>query len=325
MSSTFDAYVTEVLFDRSGRAVFALGDGTVRFEDGAVCEAHPDAAVQCAALHPSGEGLVTGGDDGRLVWSRAGEAPVELGNVSGRWIDAVAASAESGLIAFAAGREARVLDARDKAFQRVFAHERSVAGVAFDPKGRKLACATYGGAALWFARIEGQAPQVLKWAGSHIGVVFSPDGKFLVSVMQENALHGWRLADGRDMRMTGYASKPKSLAFLMKGRLMATSGASGAVVWPFDGANGPMGKEAAEVGFREGALVTRVAGGFAGAALAAGCDDGRLWLAELGSTRLEVVRRETGAAITALAVSPDGRRIAWGDEAGDAEVAVAPF
>ncbi len=110
---TFDAYVTAVLFERSGRAVFALGDGTVRFEDGAVCEAHPDGAVQCAALHPSGEGVITGGDDGRLVWSRAGEAPVELAEIKGRWIDAVAASAESGLIAFAAGREAQVLRAAD--------------------------------------------------------------------------------------------------------------------------------------------------------------------------------------------------------------------
>jgi WD40 repeat protein len=268
--------------------------------------------------------VITGGDDGRLVWSRGGELPVELASLPGRWIDAVAASAESGLIAFAAGKEARVLDAKDKSFQRVFAHERSVAVVAFDPKGRRLACATYGGASLWFARIEGQTPQVLKWAGSHIDVRFSPDGKFLVSVMQENALHGWRLADGRDMRMTGYAAKPKSLAFLLKGRLMATSGASGAVVWPFDGANGPMGKEAAEIGFREGALVTRTAAAFTGPALAAGCDDGRVWLAELGSSRLEVLR-DAGAAITALAVSPDGRRIAWGDEEGGAAVTGAPF
>jgi WD40 repeat protein len=245
---------------------------------------------------------------------------VELANAGGKWIDAVDASPESGLIAFAAGREARVLDAKDPKFARTFAHERSVAGLAFDPKGRKLACATYGGAALWFARIEGQAPQVLKWAGSHIDVAFSPDGKFLISAMQENSLHGWRLSDGRDMRMSGYAAKPRSLAFLLKGRLMATSGASGAVVWPFDGQSGPMGKEAAEIGFNETSLVTRVA------ALCAGCDDGRVWLAELGTSRLQTLREaRPDAAITALAVSADGRRIAWGDEIGAAEVVEAPF
>ena len=34
MSLTFDVYGTAALFDRVGRAMFALGDGTVRFEDG---------------------------------------------------------------------------------------------------------------------------------------------------------------------------------------------------------------------------------------------------------------------------------------------------
>jgi hypothetical protein len=34
MNQSFDAYVTTALFDRAGRAAFALGDGTVRFEDG---------------------------------------------------------------------------------------------------------------------------------------------------------------------------------------------------------------------------------------------------------------------------------------------------
>ncbi|HWU13317.1 MAG TPA: WD40 repeat domain-containing protein, partial [Caulobacter sp.] len=32
MIYSFDAYVTAALFDRVGRAAFALGDGTVRFE-----------------------------------------------------------------------------------------------------------------------------------------------------------------------------------------------------------------------------------------------------------------------------------------------------
>ena len=64
MSFAFDAQVTAVLFDKDG-AVFTLGDGSVRFEDGSYNQVH-DGAVLCAVLHPSGEGLVTGGDDGRL-------------------------------------------------------------------------------------------------------------------------------------------------------------------------------------------------------------------------------------------------------------------
>ena len=316
---TFDAFVTAVAFQKDGAAVFALGDGSVRFEDGGVVEAH-EGAVLCAALHPSGDGLVTGGDDGRLVWSRRSGA-TELASVQGRWIDAVAASSASGLIAFAAGRELHVRDAADAGFSRVFAHERSVADVAFDAKGRRIAAATYGGAALWYARIADQKPAFLKWAGSHVGVGFSPDGRFLFSAMQENALHGWRLSDAKDMRMGGYPAKPRSLTFLGKGALMATAGSRGAVVWPLAGPSGPMGKEAAEVGYDESALVTRVAGAPDRTALAAGLDDGRVWLADLRATGVGTVKAEKGPPISALAISTRGDRVAWGDEEGGAGVA----
>src|SRR5690606_21660949 len=70
MNQQYDAYVTAALFDRSGIAAFALGDGTVRFESGETIEAHGDGAVLSACAHPGGEGLLTGGDDGRVVWSR---------------------------------------------------------------------------------------------------------------------------------------------------------------------------------------------------------------------------------------------------------------
>jgi WD40 repeat protein len=321
MALSYDAYVTEVLFDRSGSALFALGDGRVAREDGQAQQVH-DGAVLAAAAHPSGDGVITGGDDGRLVWSNAAGREL-LAEQKGRWIDVVAASPASGLIAFSAGREVQVRDAADKAFANTLAHERTVAGLAFDSKGRRLACATYGGAALWYGRIQAQKPQWLKWAGSHVGVAFSPDGKFLISAMQENALHGWRLSDGADMRMGGYPAKVKSLAFLDGGRLLATAGASGAVIWPFSGASGPMGKEAAEVGFQEGAIVTRVAGLAGGPRVAAGLDDGRVWTADLSRAGVRFVKAEKGPAVSALALSPDGSRIAWGDEAGGAGVADA--
>ncbi|MET0294767.1 MAG: WD40 repeat domain-containing protein [Phenylobacterium sp.] len=319
----FDAYVTAALFDRSGKAAFALGDGTVRFESGEAVEAH-DGAVLSACVHPSGEGLLTGGDDGRVVWSRPSGAQ-EVATVKGRWIDALAASAESGLFAFAAGRDLHVRDVGDAGFARMFQHEKSVADLAFDPKGRRIAAASYGGAYLWYARIAEQKPAVLTWAGSHVALAWSPDGRFLISAMQENQLHGWRVSDEKNMRMGGYPAKPKSLAFLSKGMLLATSGAPGAVVWPFSGSTGPMGKQAAEVGFDEAAMVVKVAATPAGAWLAAGLDDGRVWASDLKSARHDVIKAEKGPPITALSITPDGRRLAWGDEDGGAAVAeIAP-
>ena len=317
-----DAYVTEIVFDRAGHAWFALGDGTVAGESGERTAAH-DGAILAAALHPGGDGVISGGDDGRLVWTRGGEATA-LAEVKGRWIDGVATSAASGLIAFAAGREAHVRDAADAKFERVFAHEKSVAHLAFDPKGRRLACATYGGAVLWYARIAEQKPVLLKWAGSHNLTAFSPDGRFLMSSMQENQLHGWRLADAKDLRMGGYPAKVKSLVFVSKGMLLATAGAPGAVVWPFSGADGPMGKEAAEIGFDESSLVTRVAGTPDRALIAAGVDDGRVWACDLTSRHLHPIKAEKGAAITSLAMTANGARLAWGDEDGGAGVVDLP-
>jgi WD40 repeat protein len=320
MTLSFDAYVTAALFDRAGRAGFALGDGTVRFEGGETLEAH-DGACLAACLPPKGEGLITGGDDGRVTLTTPAGV-TELAKAPGRWIEAVAASPDSGLIAFSAGRELHVRDAADAAFSRVFAHEKSVAEVAFDPKGRRLAVATYGGVWLWYARIADQKPAILKWAGSHVGVCWSPDGKFLVSAMQENQLHGWRVADEKNMRMGGYPSKVKSLAFLSRGRLMATSGANGAVCWPFTGATGPMGQQAAEIGYDDSALTTRIAAAPDRTWVAAGLDDGRVWAADVTGERLVPLKAERGAAISALAMSPDARRVAWGDEDGAAGVAI---
>jgi WD40 repeat protein len=318
----FDAYVSAVLFDRSGLPIFALGDGTVQIATPgglAVVEAHA-GAVLCAALHPSGAGMITGGDDGGVVWSRIeGDelAAMRLAERKGRWIDSIAASPVSGLMAFSAGREAAVIDAGDPAFNRSFQHERTVAGLAFDPKGRRLATATYGGVQLWWARIADQKPQVLKWPGGHGLVAWSPDGRFLVSSLQENQLHGWRLADSKDMRMGGYPSKVKSLVFADSGSVLATSGANGAVVWPFLGASGPMGKEAAEIGpSAAGAKTTFVAAAPGKPVVAAGFDDGTVWAAHLKNGRIEKVRPDAGPPITALAVSGDGAQLAWGDEAG---------
>ena len=317
-TNTFDAQVTAALFDRTS-ALFALGDGSVRFEGGEFSAAH-DGAILCAAVHPSGDGVVTGGDDGRVIWHRRGDAGV-LATAKGQWIDAIDASAESGLIAFSAGKTLSVIDAKDAGFRRDFAHERTVSGVAFEPKGRRIATSTYGGAALWFARIAEQKPTFLKWAGSHTAVGWSPDGAFVITSMQDSQLHGWRIKDQKNLRMGGYPSKVRSMSFLSNGQLLATSGAQGAVLWPFIGSNGPMGREATEIGFDEGSLVALVASQPKHGLLAAGLNDGRVWLADPAGQGLNFLKAGKGAAITALALSADARRVAWADEDGQAGVA----
>lgn len=315
---TFDAQVTVALFDDAG-AAFALGDGSVRFAGGERFEVH-NGAVLSAAVHPSGDGIVTGGDDGKVAWTRR-EGSQVLADAPGRWIDALDTAPATGLIAFSAGRTLSVIAVADPAFRRDFQHERTVSGVAFDLKGRRIATSTYGGAALWLARIAQQKPTLLKWAGSHTGVAFSPDGAFVVTAMQDNQIHGWRLKDAKNMRMGGYPSKVRSMAFLSGGQLLATAGAPGAVLWPFTGSNGPMGREATEIGFDESSQVTMVAARADRSLLAAGLSDGRVWVADPAGRGLNFLKADKGSAITALAMRPDGGAVAWADEDGQAGVA----
>ncbi len=316
MTFEFAAHVGEIVLD-GGRFAFALGDGSIAWEDGPRRQVH-DGPVLCAAAHLRGPGVISGGDDGRLAASTPAASDL-LAEAPGKWIDALAVAPASGLIAFASGRQVRVLDAADRAFGRVFDHERSVAGLAFEAKGRRLAAATYGGVALWYARIGEQKPVMLRWAGSHLEPVFSPDGRFVVSAMQEPALHGWRLTDSADLAMSGYQAKVRSLAFVDQGRWLATSGANGVVLWPFAGAGGPMGKQAAEVGFDAAGTVARLAGLADSAVIAAALDDGRIWAYDIATDTRRILKPDPGPPISALLFDRSGR-LAWGDESGAAGV-----
>jgi len=100
--------------------------------------------------------------------------------------------------------------------------------------------------------------------------------------MQENMLHGWRIADKKNMRMTGYPAKSRSLDWSHDGAWLATSGADGCIVWPFSGKDGPMGQPPRECGVRPNVLVTRVAFHPKALIAAMGYDDGWILLVRLG-------------------------------------------
>ena len=131
-------------------------------------------------------------------------------------------------------------------------------GLAFSPKGMRFGVARYNGVTLHFPAADGK-PVELQWEGAHTAISFSPDGNFVVTAMQENALHGWKLADGKHMRMTGYPAKVKSLSWSAKGKWLASSGAPAAILWPFQSKDGPMGKAPMELGTRGNTMVSAVA------------------------------------------------------------------
>jgi WD40 repeat protein len=310
------AWVIGAAFGREGRScAFALGDGSVRLAapdgDWASVAAHDGA---CLAIAPDGkDGVLTGGDDGRLMHIASDGTAAEVASYGSRWVDHVA-SHESGLRAAAVGKAVHLLDAKGTALKSL-AHPSTVTGIAIDAKGKRVAASHYNGASLWFVAAKESTPRLLEWKGSHTAVVISPDGSHVVTAMQENTLHGWRLSDGQHMRMAGYPSKTKSLGFTAKGRWLATAGADCIVLWPFFG-GGPMGKAPTELAGGDGVLCTMVACHPSQEVVAAGFGDGLVLMAEVASGRVVPIAPPSGSAVSALAWNDTGTRLAFGTEAG---------
>jgi WD40 repeat protein len=268
--------------------------------------------ILCATA--DGERLVMGGDDGRLVALDAqGEVTLLATDPKRRWIDNVALHPD-GAFAWSAGKTAFVRSGKGE--EKSLEAPSTVGGLAFAPKGLRLAVAHYNGVTLWFPNMAAK-PEVLEWAGSHLSVTFSPDNKFLVTAMHEPALHGWRLADSRHMRMTGYPGRVRSTSWSVGGKALATSGADAVIMWPFASKDGPMGKEPAMLAPMQ-ARVTMVACHPKQDILATGYSDGTILMVRLTDGAEILVRRNGPAPVSALAWNAKGTLLAFATEDGDA-------
>ena len=314
--------VTSVHF-LSNTAAFVGGEENVALVD-AKGEINKTSVHSGGILSAACDGvrLVTGGDDGKVVALNAkGEVTLLATDAKRRWIDAVALHPD-GAFAWSAGRTAFVMSGRKDEKKDGKNEEKSievpstVGGLAFAPKGLRLAIAHYNGATLWFPNMAATA-EFLPWAGSHLGVTFSPDNKFLVTAMHEPALHGWRLADNKHMRMAGYPGRVKSMSWSAGGKFLASSGADSVIVWPFAGKDGPMGKQPLMLAPLQ-ARVVIVACHPKNDLLAAGYSDGTILMVRLEDGAEILIRRNGSAPVAGLAWNAKGTLLAFADENGDA-------
>ncbi len=245
-------------------------------------------AILCATS--DGARVVTGGDDGKLVaLNGKGEVAQLAIDTKRRWIDNVALHPD-GAVAWSAGKTAYVRSG--KAEEKSFDMPSTVGGLAFAPKGLRLAVAHYNGVTLWFPNMAAM-PEFLEWAGSHLGVTFSPDNKFLVTTMHEPALHGWRLADNRHMRMSGYPGRVRSISW-------SAGGKEPAMLAPLQ------------------ARVSAVACHPKQDIMAAGYSDGTVLMIRPEDGAEILVRRGGNVAVSALAWSNKGSQLAFATEDGEA-------
>jgi len=297
-------------------ATFVLGEETIVF-------AEPDAEPRRVALHDGAilataadnERIVSGGDDGKLIATDAkGENRTLASDPKHRWIDHVALG-PNGAVAWSAGKTAFVQGEELREFEA----PSTVGGLAFLPKGFRLAIAHYNGATLWFPNAPAAAPEKLEWKGSHLGATVSPDGRFLVTTMQEPMLHGWRLVDRQHMRMSGYAARVKSFGWTVGGHWLATSGATQLILWPFQAKDGPMGKQPRLLSPSEH-RIEAVACHPKQDIVATGYGDGMVLLVRVEDGAEILAKKPGDSPVTALAWTADGLLLAWGTESGEAGI-----
>lgn len=341
-----EAPVAEAVWNTDGSyAAFALGDGTLalaagKWEGGPQLKPHASRGIEFIqpqapppplarfAVHdgvslglardPDG-GFLSAGDDGRLVHLDIDGNSNVLAALQGQWIDGVAAT-HTGWRAYASGRRVCLLGAQS--------HEltlpSSATALAFDPGGRQLALAHQGGVTLWSTQTR--ESRLLAWPGFHRAVRWSPDGRHVVSSMEENAVHGWRLPDGDDIEMGGYPLQPGSLSFSADGRVLVTSGGTRAVCWRFDAPGGDESGDASprECGVASKSPVTRVACHPTLSLIAVAYHSGAVLLCQPGGDDVLFVRGSGGAPVAAIAWSPDGGRLAFGTESGEMALVYLP-
>jgi hypothetical protein len=232
---------------------FGFGDGTLKLgELHLTCHQGGMLAMQAS---PDGQSIWTAGDDGRLVQVDLQGQVHERLQVSRKWLDSLAISADGSFVAVAAGQTVHVLGP-DGTFQELRPPKGPTA-LAFAHDGHELAVTHSGGVSL-FDLSSGDLVQEIPCAGGPISVAYGADDAFLFVGLSEPALAGWRLHDGQAFKMGGYPAKPRHLVQNKTGSVLLTSGGPALLAWPIVAGKGPMGQSAGVYRPRLG-LVTAVA------------------------------------------------------------------
>ncbi|PLP93155.1 WD40 repeat domain-containing protein [Pseudomonas sp. FFUP_PS_473] len=313
-------YVVVCCFDDAANLAFALGDGSLYIVPGdgqppVTIAAHTGACLSlCAA---PGQGFLSGGDDGRFLAISVDGSIEQLGHYPGRWIEHVH-SHSNGLVACSAGKQLHLI--KPDRSSLTLEHPSSIGGLSFSPDGRQLAVAHYGGVSVHWTLVSDAKAKILKWAGSHLAVTWSPDARFVLTSMQENCLRGWRLKEPQDLHMSGYSTRVKSWSWLHGGRWLATNAGDCVACWPFKKRSGPMGEAPITLAFRENGLVSAVAGDPKLPLVGVGYEDGLVLIAELDESatteRAVMIKPPGNGAVTSMAFAPDGSRLVIGTAEG---------
>jgi WD40 repeat protein len=236
-------YVYPVAYSPDGRWIASGSwDRTVRLWDartGETCAVlHHPHRVLCLAFGPDSTWLVTGcGDDDRLrVWSVTTGRRRRVLRGPGMTIDWVAVSPD--------GKTIAAIDQERNASLVVTETGRAVpfgkrTRLIYSPDGRWLAggVGSRKGIFLWDARTRRQAAKFPGHDARIQSVAFSPDGRRLLSVSEDQKIRLWELGTGSSREFRGHTGQVYAAAFHPDGTRVAAAGREG-IIWLWDTTGG---------------------------------------------------------------------------------------
>ncbi len=288
----------------------ALLDATT----GLLRHALPGHGIGTTAIHwrPGRTELASVGQDGRVrLWNGGTGAQTAELEAGSSWVERVRWSPDGQSLAAAAGRRITLWTADGAVLAEWDDHPSTVTDIAWSPDGALLAATSYGGVTLW--SVDSPEPVRLEWTGSSLTLAWSPTGRHLATGDQDATVHFWIVARGSDLQMSGYPTKVRELAWDASGRHLATGGGSDATIWDC-APPGPAGSRPA-IAEGDDSLVAALAAQHRGDLIAAGSEDGRVFLfralaaADRGSVEL-------GDGVSALAWCHDDRHLVAGTDSG---------
>jgi len=311
-------------------SIFQREDGEKRHvlpghDQGANCLAWAPAASASATPGASNAGLpsllATGGQDGFVkFWDASAGQHLASAKVGPGWVEQLAwgprpaspgATAEPSLAA-SAGKQFTLFNADGSVRHAFKPAPKTIAALAWHPRGGCVAVAYFGGVCLWDSDDFVVQKEFPYGNGIH-ALTFSPDGKWLVSGNQDPSVHLWIPETDVELHMSGYEGKVKSLSFDFTSRWLATSGGPDACLWDCAG-EGPEGRE--PIMLPHGSKTSVVAFQNSHGLLATASEDGAVmvWSPERQKPLRATIRMPNPA--TKLVWSPDDRYLAIGSEQG---------
>ncbi|MGA2693686.1 MAG: WD40 repeat domain-containing protein [Opitutaceae bacterium] len=274
-----------------------------------------EGGTNILAWQPESPTFASGGQDGSVrLWDGAAGQHVSTAALGGAWVEHLAwrPCGPAPVLAAAAGRRFLYLNP-DASVRRAFKDApKTITALAWHPQGGCAAVAYFGGVCLWDGD-DGVVQKEFPYGNGIHALVWSPDGRWLVSGNQDPSVHLWMPEKDVELQMSGYETKVRHLSFDSSSRWLATSGSQDACVWDCSG-EGPEGRE--PVMLPHEAPVCGIAFQRGHGLLATASRDGALmlWSPERRQPLRATVKMPAAAA--SVSWSPDDKLLAIGSETG---------